>query len=215
MATDIATMKTRIVSEIGGRTDLTSNITDAINDAILIYQPDRFFFNESRDVTFSTVAGQEFYTSADNANIPNILALDYIFKIIGPNSIALTYTLPKVMEDTSNSGTFSGEPYEYTYYQQKIRLFPVPNSIITIRLGAHIKLAGPTSDVDAANPWIIEGEWLIRSRAKYQIAAHVTLDQGMAAAMSPDNGESARAFDWLKGRTNLQTGTGVIAASCF
>ena len=34
MATDIATMKTRIVSEIGGRTDLTSNITDAINDAI-------------------------------------------------------------------------------------------------------------------------------------------------------------------------------------
>jgi hypothetical protein len=215
MATDIATMKTRIVSEIGGRTDLTSNITDAINDAIKIYQPELFFFNESRDVTFPTVNGQEFYTLADNANIPDIMAFDYVMKVVGINTLYLSYVLPDVMEDVSNSGTFVGEPYNYTYYQQKIRLFPVPNSAITIRIGCQVKLAGPTSDTDAANPWIIEGEWLIRSRAKHILATQVTLDQAMAAAMSPDDGEAARAFDWLKGRTNRQTGTGTIAASHF
>jgi hypothetical protein len=215
MPTDIATMKTRIVSELGGRTDLTSNITDAINDAIDAYQEDRFYFNESRDVTFSTVASQEFYTVADNANIPNILAWDYVMKVVGINTLYLSYVLPDVMEDTSNSGTFIGEPYEYTYYQQKIRLFPVPNAAITIRIGCQIKLAGPTSDTDATNPWIIEAERLIRSRAKFILATHVTLDSAMASAMSPDDGETARAFDELKGRTNRQTGTGTIQAVYF
>ena len=215
MATDIATMKTRIAREIGNRTDLTTEIGDAINDAIDVYQDDRFYFNESRDVTFLTVAAQEFYTAADNANIPTLESIDYIMKFVGNNATELTYVLPDVMEDVSNSGTFQGEPYEYTYYQQKIRLFPVPNSAITIRIGAHIKLAGPTSDTDATNPWIIECERLIRSRAKYILATQVTLDKDMAAAMSPDDGEAARAFDEVKGRTNSITGTGIFAASNF
>lgn len=215
MPTDIATMKARITREIGGRTDLVTEIGEAINDAIDVYQDDRFYFNESRDITFPTVPGQEFYTSADNANIPNLEAIDFIFKVVGITSTELTYVLPDVMEDISNSGTFQGEPYEYTYYQQKIRLFPVPNSAITIRIGAHILLAGPTSDTDATNPWLIEAERLIRSRAKFILATQVTLDQGMAAAMDPDTGEAARAFDEVKGRTNRITGTGTIAAVQF
>ena len=70
-------MKTRIADEIA-RDDLTTQIGYAINDAISAYNNERFYFNETRDLTFYTVASQELYTSSDLADMPNILKIDWI-----------------------------------------------------------------------------------------------------------------------------------------
>ena len=78
MANDLAQMKARIADELGQRTDLTSQISFAISDAISFYNNERFIFNESRDITFSTVPAQEFYGAADNTAIPNMWSFDYL-----------------------------------------------------------------------------------------------------------------------------------------
>lgn len=57
-----------------------------------------------------------------------------------------------------------------------------------ITIGGHVTYAAPASDTEANNMWMMDigAERLIRSRAKYQIAQHVTRNAPMAQAMSPE-----------------------------
>src|SRR5690606_40515951 len=73
-----ALLKQRIQDDLD-RTDITTQISSAIDDAIKFYQQRRFFFNENRDTTFATVNGQDFYDSDDDANIPKFYKLDGVF----------------------------------------------------------------------------------------------------------------------------------------
>lgn len=207
----LAIMKARVADELA-RSDLTSQIAYAITDAIERYQQDRFWFNESRDVTFPTVASQEYYTSSDNANIPNLYAIDYVVTTVGSNVHELKQLDPGEIELLSDNGTQTGEPYAYAYFQKKIRLYPVPNAVYTIRVAGHVKVAAPASDSEADNVWMTDAERLIRSRAKYELAVHVLKDAEMAVAMT---GAVTEAYDLLKGRTNRQVGTGEVATVQF
>lgn len=204
-------MKARISDELA-RSDLTTQIAYAITDAIERYQGDRFWFNESRDVTFNTVASQEYYTSSDNANIPNIYAIDYAAITVGTNVHMLRREVPEMIENWSDNGTQTGEPYAYTYFQKKIRLYPVPTAVYAVRLAGHVKVAAPASDGEADNVWMTDAERLIRSRAKYNLAMDVTQDPDLAQRMVAAVND---AYDQLKGRTNRQVGTGVIASVAF
>ena len=63
-----------------------------------------------------------------------------------------------------------------------------------------------------------EAERLIRSRAKYEIALHITRNDKMIAAMSPDEGSggaSERYYDELKGEANKIRGTSRVRAMRF
>lgn len=204
-------MKARIADELA-RSDLTTQIAYAITDAIERYQPERMWFNESRDVTFNTVASQEYYTSSDNALIPNIYAIDYAAITVGGNIHMLKREVPRVIEGWSDNGTQTGEPYAYAYFQKKVRLYPVPTSIYAVRFAGHVKVAAPATDGEADNVWMTDAERLIRLRAKYNLAMDVLRDADLATAMSVAITE---AFDQLKGRTNRQVGTGTIAAVAF
>jgi hypothetical protein len=63
--------------------------------------------------------------------------------------------------------------------------FTGPTGPYLISLGGHIQYQAPTSDAQTGNRWMTDAERLIRSRAKYQIAQHVTRNAPMAMAMSP------------------------------
>lgn len=209
--TTLAIMKARVADELA-RSDLTSQIAYAITDAIERYQPDRFWFNESRDLTFSTVASQEYYTSADNALIPDIYAIDYVAITVSSTVHSLSRYSPEQMEGLSDNATQTGEPYAYTYYQKKIRLYPVPTQVYTIRVAGHVKVAVPASDSEASNVWMTDAERLIRARAKLNLALDVLHDGDLATAMTAMIDE---AYSQLKGRTNRQVGTGVIRSVQF
>ncbi|MDG5696872.1 hypothetical protein N0Z80_19750, partial [Acinetobacter baumannii] len=58
------------------RADMTTQIEREIKSAIAYYERRRFWFNEKR-TSFATVASQEWYTSADDSDIPNLLTLDF------------------------------------------------------------------------------------------------------------------------------------------
>lgn len=205
------TMKARIADELA-RSDLTSQIAYAITDSIERYQSDRFWFNESRDLTFSTVASQEYYTSADNALIPDLYAIDGVFITVSDTVRQLSQYSIQAIEELSDNGAQTGEPFAFVYFQKKIRLYPVPTQVYTVRVMGHVKVAAPASDSEASNVWMTDAERLIRARAKYELALNVIRDPDLATSMAAAVTE---AFDQLKGRTNRQTGTGTICPTQF
>ena len=199
----LATMKARIASELR-RSNLTTQIADAIATAIEAYQHERFSFNETRAITFDTVANQEFYDSNDAEALGRVRRLDYVVAEIGSSYYTLTAMTPEDIEKLNGTGAFTGQPLSYCWYQNQLRIYPVPADAYAVRLGAQVSIAAPASDTETANPWMTTAEKLIRCRAKYELFEHVLLDERMADRFAPDNpgGPTAKALDELKARTN-------------
>lgn len=204
-------MKARIADELA-RSDLTSQVAYAITDAIERYQPDRFWFNESRLVTLNTVAGTEFYTAltGDVSHIKDVYDIDHMTIAIGGALRTLDWIEPLDAELDSDGGSWTGQPHSYTIFDNKLRFVPVPNDAWTVRIAGHIKRAAPVSDDEANNVWMVEAERLIRARAKYNLALDVLRDTELAQTMAAAVTE---AYDQLKGRTALHVGTGRIRSS--
>lgn len=201
--TTLAAMKARIASDLR-RTDLTTQIADAITTAIEACQTERFFFNETRDITFNTVADQEAYDGTDHASIPKIQAFDYVKVEIGSSNRDITWAQPSHLEYLNGGGQFTGEPQQFTFYQQKIRFYPIPADVYPIRIGAHVIVDAPAADDEADNPWMTHAERLIRARAMYEIFEFVLYDTERATIFNPDNmaGPTSRAMTDLRRRTN-------------
>lgn len=209
----LATLINRISDELA-RDDLESQIRYAINDAIAAYESERFYFNESRALTFSTVASQEFYTASDAADIGNLIKIDYLAIYVGDQPYQLLAMRPVDMEHFSTNGTSTGQPSWYLLYDEELRFYPVPDAAYTIRVAGVFKAAAPASDAEANNPWMTKAERLIRSRAKLELALHVLKDIELAATMQQAVEE---AWIQLKSRTAqiTQVGEGKVLAMEF
>lgn len=213
MADDLAAMKARIADELGQRTDLTSQIGLAIKDAIEFYEDDRFLFNETRDITFATVAGQAIYGADASPSIPMIRSFDYLLLYID-NVLQgeITREDVKILELEQSSGLSSGQPTRFAWYDKKIRLGPIPAGVYTVRVAGRIKFAAPAADDEANNPWMIEAEALIRKRAKYDLALNVIEDLPLAQRLAP---QITELFNKLTGRASRLAGTGKIEPMQF
>lgn len=218
--TTLAIMKDRIARELR-RSNIDTQISEAITSAIEAYQTERFAFAESI-FNFSTVANEEFYTSADSANIPLIVELDYVKILIDDAVYTLRYETPERMEFLSQNETQTGQPLVYTLYANKLRLYPVPADVYTIRIGAHLKYAAPAADAETGNYWMTTAERLIRCRAKWELYAQVTRDANMAQFFDPwrENPTASPTFEAYRQLKSLTNKVGKsegwqIAPTCF
>jgi len=211
--TTLAIMKARIADELA-RDDLTSQIAYAITDAITAYQDERFFFSESRALTFNTVASQEFYTSADASWIPTITKIDYIFVYEGNTPQQLMPMRPADMESAVTNATSLGVPSWYCYYNKTLRFYSIPDDVYVIRVGAATTVDAPASDAETDNAWMTSAERLIRSRAKLELALHVLKDPELAQTMSEAVTE---ALEQIRERTTniTQVGDGLVRSMPF
>lgn len=211
--TTLTTMKSRIASELR-RSDLTTHIANAISTAIQAYEHERWFFNESRENTFSTIVEQQNYGAVEASFIGLISKLDYLYIEIGDQPFELLPRTMKEVEEVANDASFLGQPSEYAWYDEQLWLYPVPNEVWTIRVGAVLEPAAPATDGELNNPWMTIAERLIRSRAKYEIALHVLRDLELAQTMTASVEE---AYDQLNVRTTrkVKTGGGRIKAMNF
>lgn len=205
-------MKVDIANELGGRTDLTIPIAMKIAEAIDFYQAERFFWSESRDITFNTAAGQEFYGTADNANIPTLDFIDYVILYIGSIPWPIARRTDVEIEVLNQNGLMRGQPWNWSYYNRQLRLGPVPDTAYQIRIAAHRSTPPPASDTEINNPWMVDAEKLIRCRAKYEIFLHNIRNVEMAEAMGSTVTE---AYEMLKGKTNRLVGRGIMAPMEF
>lgn len=206
MAT-LSTMKTRIATELD-RSDLTGSIANAIADAIAEYEQDRFWFNESRDLTFTTVAAQRIYTSSDASWIADVIEIDDLFVTVSGNNRCLDRISPEESELLSDSYASQGAPYAWAYFNKNIYLYPYPDATYTVRALAHYRLSAVSDGT--SNAWTTEAERLIRRRAKQLIYAEMMSDPQQALAQQP---LIEQEYNRLKAESSRRRATGIIHGS--
>ena len=181
------------------RSDMANQIKLCIQDAIGHYEVERFWFNQFRDRTFMTAAGQEFYGEADQSDIPQVLEFDAVTLTVGSTRWPLAKTGYVQLEDWNADGSARGQPTHFAYWGRQIRLYPVPDGVYQIRLSGLFKLPTLVADGDA-NAWTEDAEELIRHRAKAILYSQYLRDDANAAratalemaAVVADNRPTAR-----------------------
>jgi hypothetical protein len=203
----LADLKSRIATELA-RNDLTSQIANAVSDAIKFYGRERFWFNQSRTITFATVDGQEAYGEADQSLIPDLIKIDGIF--FSTDKYPLDRYSPTDFEMLTGGSTSNGRPYAYTYTDEQILLYPTPNDAYTLRIFAHYRLPALT-DTDT-NAWTDDAEELIRTHAKQLLYIDPLEDDESAARMGVKIPELLAG---LRAETSARMGTGRIRPTQF
>lgn len=160
-------------------------VLNEISTAIKFYQPKRFWFNESRSVTFNTVAGTDTYAFGTGLAITTeFYKIDGAWITISSSDIRYLEPVdPAVLESDAAEVTDTGEPSEWAYINKSMRLWRNPDAIYAVRLMGHVKLAEPATDGETGNAWMTEAFELIRCRAKYSLALHIWKDTEMAERM--------------------------------
>ncbi len=203
-------IKTRIATDLT-RDDLTSQIANAVLDAVKFYARERFWFNTSRSLTFNTAPAQGDYGLADYSLIPHMVR---IYAMFLPQSISVLpldrYEAPD-FELLANAATGGGQPKAFTYVDQTIRLWPIPNAVFTMRMHAHYKFPPLVNDTDT-NAWTDMAEELIRSHAKLLLYTDVLEDPDGATRMA---GKIPVLLAALRAESSARESTGIIAGTEF
>ena len=194
--------------------DSTADVTamrNKIAAAVRHYQPRRFWFNESRSVTFNTVADTDTYSFATIGT--EFYRVDGVFVTISAGDVReldrRSYT---DLETLAGNNTDTGEPSDYAYINKAIRLWRNPDATYAASVVGHIKIAPPASDDEASNPWMVEAYDLIMCRAKAELYAHRWEDPGNAALMAQ---AEASALKPLLSATDDKVETGYLEATEF
>lgn len=163
------TTKQAMIAEIESDTERsdTTAIGLKIDAAIRFYQPKRFWFNESRDVTFNTVASTASYSYTTIGT--EFYKVDGVFLTNGSEVIDLDRTN---YTDLETADTGEGVPSRYAYVNRAIRLHQTPDAIYATRMTGHIKIAVPATLETTGNEWFTEAYDLIMAHAKAELYAH-------------------------------------------
>lgn len=205
----LAQMRSRIADDLD-RSDLSTQIDEAINRAIEYYEKERFYFSETTG-TFTTVASQESYSSSDAAFIANIAEIDLIritFSSTDKREIkSETFGYVQLLNDDASIG----RPTRWAWYQGKIYFAPIPNDAWTATVFYQKKYSELSLDADT-NDFTAEAEDLIESRARAWIYARVIKDVDQAQIAKAEESEAINA---LREKTRKLTSSNKVTPSSF
>jgi len=165
--TDFATMVSRVEAEIH-RTNINAAVRSAILSAIEHYEDTEPPFHVTTERAESaTIDGQTYYPVPDDF-------LDFIGEY--PLQITVnqsTYPLNRRSWDylqviDLNAVVGKGIPFDWTYGDGQIRLYPQPQAAYGLCLYYRKTLPVITADTDS-NFWTTRGERMIRARAKWDL----------------------------------------------
>jgi hypothetical protein len=197
-------MQTRIADEIA-RSDLGSQIQNAILDAIKAYDGERFAFNDLYRSTASVSVGE--YAIALPSNVAQI---DRITMDI--NASVEDVLVPRDAHFIIEAQTpiYSSQPKEYAIYADQILFNCAADQNYTIYINGLRRYDPPT--VDGSNgPWFVEAEELIRNRAKANLYLDVIMDAENGGRCKLREQE---AFRYLKGKMAIR-GSGRVRPTRF
>lgn len=213
--TTLADIMSDIADDVDDTTgEYADQIKKAVQGAQRYCERRTFYFNETRDVTFPTVNGQEWYDETDNANIPTLVRINAAYSEDSQGQrTTLIRVPPSELETLSDNSAASGEPYLWTYFDQQIRLYPIPAATVyTIRLQLGPYRLGALSDPSDTNAWLTEAYDLMKARAKYILAKNTLKDANIAVEALNDYQDQYMA---LKAETSSRNGSGCIQPTGF
>ena len=208
--TTFASLRSAVADDLE-RSDLTTQIGTEINNAIREYSRRRFWFSQSRTLTFSTVAAQEFYGTSDSASIPRIVEADKVILTDGSNRYPLCQVDNDTMEMMDTPSTADNRPTHWAYVQGEIRLWPTPNAVYSIRVTGLIAPEALSDDSDS-NIFTLNAFDVIRHSARRRVMSNTLKDLEGASVAS----EAERAaLSSLNTQSVLLMGRGTIEATDF
>lgn len=213
--TTLAIMLAEIQADTGrSATAQVTAMRNKIAAAIRHYQPRRFYFNESRSVTFNTVAGTDTYDFGTGQEITTeFYRIDGVFITIAAGDVReLTRRNYTDIEVLAGVDTTTGKPSDYAYINKALRFWRSPDDSYSTRVVGHVKVAAPAADDTADNPWMVEAYDLIMARAKAELYAHKWEDPNNAALMVQAEASALRA---LQSATDDRVQTGYLEATEF
>ena len=208
VSTTYGQMQSTIAYELGGRSDLTTQIQTAIQTAIAKWERERFYFNELNDTNgFSTTAGKEFYSASDYTLIGTICHIDKIHALVSNNRYTLEPRTWQYIEDYAVNPSVQASPTgisDYSYYAETLRFYPIPDGAYPITISGTKRLTTLVNSTDF-NAWTQDAEALIRCEAKLDLYLNVLKDQEQAASMKAQiygtDGNSVGYLGALQGET--------------
>ena len=158
--------KQALINEIEGdlhRSDLTTDVENAIDSAVRYYQRESFWFLETI-TTFTATASTTFFpVPSDLKDFDSLLVTVAGSKL---NVIRKSY----VEIDEKDTRDYTGIPVEWAYYQDQIRLYPLPMEDYVMTLSYHRSLDAPSAS--GSNAWTGAGYDLLRFRVGWDISQH-------------------------------------------
>lgn len=184
--TTYGTMKTRVASEILRPSWADTHVANAIQDAIKDYDGQRFAFNVGR-FRLTTVADQEEYTVPADIDTAAGDALETGETLLEIESMSLRYNTSAYIVTPVTEGWLehytttatTGQPIYYCWTGTRLRFAPVPDQAYTVHI-LGMKRLQTLSAADDTNAWMVDGEKLIRSRAKAILYRDVLRNPGQA-----------------------------------
>lgn len=211
--TTLALLKAAIARDLDAEDGyLDDDIAQEIATAIGYFKSHRFYFNERRSLTFSTVAAQANYGTADNPAIPDLVQVDQVHCTVSGSRRVLCRSDFYDLEPLYDDSAATGEPTRWAYYNRELWLYPVPDQAYTVRVLGLYKVAGPATDDEPDNPWMTEAFELLRYRVRALVAGNRKQNPQMAAAALQ---MEADALQNLRVETARRVGTGVIRGDRF
>ena len=204
--TTLADMRTRIMDELQ-RTDLASQINNAIAEAADYFRRDAFFRNDAQDTSTVTVMGTNVYMAPTDVAEIRQLAITvnntkYPLRLRSWDYINI--------EDSNTLNPVTGPPVEYAVNLQSsgmsIRLFPTPDGAYGLQYDYVQIVPAPVADTDS-NFWTVEGREMVRAFAKYLLRMTVLNDPSTARS---DQELADQYFRKLKQETGGKKFTGTL-----
>lgn len=206
-------MQTRIANELD-RSNLSAEIKKAILSAVAHYERKTFYFSET-SFTFATVAGQEYYGTADAAAIatsPNIERLNAAYNGL---RVELTKRPFSYINRISVVGTTSrAQPSDWSYRAKQIRLYPIPDAVYTLTAFSVPRLTALSADGDT-NAWTEDAEELIRTHAKIDLIENVIKPSDMEAEVITLRSRERIALNALFAENASRSATGMAQPTQF
>ncbi|MDM7852364.1 phage adaptor protein [Pseudochrobactrum kiredjianiae] len=193
--------------------EYTADIQRAVAASIRYCERETYYFNETRDVTFKTVAGQQWYGVTAHEQIPRLVHIQAAFREDTAGHVSdLRREMPEDTELVSDRYGAKGLPVAFTYFNQQLRLYPVPDGAYKIRLQLGAYRLAPLTSFEIPNAWVTEAYDLIKARAKYILAKDTLKDPQVATEALSDYQDQHKA---LKRETTSRSARGVIRATAF
>lgn len=213
-ASTFSNLVSQIADEIDDTTsEYAAQIQQSAFAAIRYCEREVYYFNETRDVTFQTVMGQEWYDGDDEPNIPTLVRIveAYCEHQDGRRS-TMGRASPSDMERVSDNTASRGEPDCWTYFGKRIRLYPIPERVYTIRLQLGPYRLAEITDASDSNVWTTDAFDMVKARSKYILYKDILKDAALAAEALNDYNDQ---HDALKAETSRRNATGCIRATAF
>ncbi len=195
------------------RSDLTSQITAAVNTAIRAYRFQRLGFNEAYRVTATASISADFLALSDIS--VRFRKIDRIRLVRNAGDYLDLYHRDYDWIMSRQDVRVICQPVEYAIYNNTIHFDSMADQTYTLLIDGIKELGSAASASFSAadtSAWFNDARELIRHRAKRELYANVLKDMELAAAAGASEKD---ALNTLKGELGEQNGTGFIRPTEF